>query len=139
MTGQLDQLSKNLRPNNELSDYDEPDLQPIFIVEVCQHWLNQMRLIKLKQAKIKYKPKIRIISVRGFLRNSINETLNVLGIPIQSICWITMKSMSCTYDFSYFQQNHLTNKVQLIHLMRWFNLYNSSLICLSKSKELHDI
>ena len=65
MTGQLNQVSKNSRQSNELSNNDEPDLQRILIEEACQHWLNQKRLLKLKQAKLKYKPKFREISVYG--------------------------------------------------------------------------
>ena len=57
MTGQLNQVSKNSRQSNELSNNDEPDLQQILIEEACQHWLNQKRLLKLKQAKLKYTPK----------------------------------------------------------------------------------
>ena len=33
MTGQLDLVSNNSRPSNELSDDDEPDLQQILIEE----------------------------------------------------------------------------------------------------------
>ena len=68
MTGQLDEVTNNSRPSNELSDDDEPDLLQIFIEEAHQRWLNRKRLLKLKQAKLKNKPKLRKISVSGFLK-----------------------------------------------------------------------
>ena len=40
MTGQLNQVISNSRPNNALSDNDEPDLQQILVEEACQYWLN---------------------------------------------------------------------------------------------------
>ena len=63
MIGQLNQVPNNSRQSNELSDDDEPDLQQTLIAEARQHWLNRKRLLKLKQAKLKYKPKLRKISV----------------------------------------------------------------------------
>ena len=36
MTGQLNQVTKNSRPSNELSDDDEPDLQQVLIEEAHQ-------------------------------------------------------------------------------------------------------
>ena len=50
MTGQLNQVINNSRPSNALSNDDEPDLQ-------------QIRLLNLKQTKLKYKSKCRKISV----------------------------------------------------------------------------
>ena len=41
MIGQLNQVTNNSRPSNELSDDDEPDLQQVLIEEAHQHWLNQ--------------------------------------------------------------------------------------------------
>ena len=63
MTGQLNQVTNSARQINELSDDDEPDLQQILIEEARQCRLNLMRVIKLKQAKLKYKPKFWKISV----------------------------------------------------------------------------
>ena len=40
MTGQLNQVTNNSRPSNELSDDDELDLQQILVEEACQRWLN---------------------------------------------------------------------------------------------------
>ena len=68
MTGQLNQLTNNLRPSNEISDDDEPGLQQVLIEKAHQRWLNQKRLLKLKQAKLRYKPKLRKISVSGSLK-----------------------------------------------------------------------
>ena len=45
MTGQLNQVSNNLRPSNEVSVDDEPDLQQILVEEACQRWLNQKMLL----------------------------------------------------------------------------------------------
>ena len=59
MTGQLNQVTNNSRPSNVLSDDDEPDLQQILVEEACQCWSNQKWLLKLKQTKLKYKPKFR--------------------------------------------------------------------------------
>ena len=67
-TGQLNQVTSNSRPSNELSDDYEPDLQQILVEEACKHWLNQKRLLKLKQTKLKYKPKFRKISISGLLK-----------------------------------------------------------------------
>ena len=39
-----------------VSDVDNPDLQQVFIEEAHQCRLNQKRLLKLKQANLKYKP-----------------------------------------------------------------------------------
>ena len=63
MTGQLNSVTNNSRPSNALSYDDEPDLQQILVEEACQCWLNQKRLLKLKQPKLKYKPKFTRISV----------------------------------------------------------------------------
>ena len=56
MTGQLKQVSNNSRQSNELSADVEPDLQQTLVEEAYQRWLNQKRLLKLKQTKLKYKP-----------------------------------------------------------------------------------
>ena len=68
MTGQLNQVSNKSNQSNELSDNDEPDLQQILIEEARQRRLNRMRLLRLKQAKLRYKPKFRKISVSGLLK-----------------------------------------------------------------------
>ena len=68
MTGQLNQVTNNPRPSNALSDDDEPDLQQILVEEACQRRLNQKRLLKLKQTKLKYNPKFREISVSSLLK-----------------------------------------------------------------------
>ena len=65
MTGQLNQVTNNSRPSNALSDDDEPDLQQVLIEEACQRRLNQKRILKMKQAKLIYKPEFRKISVSG--------------------------------------------------------------------------
>ena len=36
MTGHLHQVTKNLKPRNELSDDNESDLEQILIEEACQ-------------------------------------------------------------------------------------------------------
>ena len=51
-----------------MSGDDEPDLQQILIEEACQRWLKQKRLLKLKQAKLKYKLKFRKISVPALFK-----------------------------------------------------------------------
>ena len=68
MSGQLNQVSNNSRQRNELSDNDEPDLQQLLIEEACQRLLNQKRLLNVKQAKLKYKSKLRKIAVSGLLK-----------------------------------------------------------------------
>ena len=68
MTGQLNQVTNNSRPSFVLSDDDEPDLQQILVEEARQRRLNRRRLLKLKQTKLKYKPKFRKISVSGLLK-----------------------------------------------------------------------
>ena len=68
MTGQLNQVTNNSRQSNELSDDDEPDLQQILIEEARQRQLNQKRLLKLKQTKLKNKPKFRKILVSRLLK-----------------------------------------------------------------------
>ena len=81
MTGQLNQVTNNSRPRNVLSDDDEPDLQQILVEEACQRWLNQKRLLKLKQVKLKYKPKIRNISVSGLLKEFNQRHTDSAGHP----------------------------------------------------------
>ena len=68
MTGQLNQVSNKSTQSNELSDGDEPDLQQILIEEARQRRLNRKRLLKLKQAKSRRKPKFRKISVSHLLK-----------------------------------------------------------------------
>ena len=63
MTGQLNHVTNNSRPSNALNDNDEPGLQQVLVEQAHQYWLNQKRLLKLKQAKLKYKSKFRRISV----------------------------------------------------------------------------
>ena len=65
----------------QLSDDDEPDLQQIFVEEACQRWLNQKRFLKLKQAKLKYKPKFRKISVSGLLKEFNQQHTDSVGHP----------------------------------------------------------
>ena len=49
----------------------------------------------------------------------MNKTQTVLGIPMQPICWISMKSMARTYDFSIFVlHDHFIDKVKPIHSTR---------------------
>ena len=68
MTGQLNQVTNSARQINELSDDDEPDLQQILIEEARQRRLNRKRLLKLKQAKSRRKPKFRKTSVSCLLK-----------------------------------------------------------------------
>ena len=68
MTGQLNQVTNNSRPSNALSECDELDLQQMLVEEARQRRLNQKRLLKLKEAKLKYKHKFRKISVSGLLK-----------------------------------------------------------------------
>ena len=58
INGQLDQVSNNSRPSNDISDDNELDLQQILIEEACQCWLNQIRLIKLKKSQIEIQTQI---------------------------------------------------------------------------------
>ena len=48
MTGQLNQVTNNARPSNELSGDDEPDLRQVLIEEARQRWLNRKSLLKLE-------------------------------------------------------------------------------------------
>ena len=135
MTGQLNQLTNNSRPSNELSDDDEPDLQQILIEEARQRWLNQKSLLKLKQAKL---PNLKQSLV--YQRNSINDIQTLLVIPIQPLCWILMKYMACTYYFSNLVwYNFLTDKVKPIHSITWLNAYDSIWKSSPKLKDLHGI
>ena len=59
MTGHIDQVSNNSRPNNELSDDNEPNLQQILFEEARQRQLNRKMLLKLKKDILKYKSKFR--------------------------------------------------------------------------------
>ena len=68
MTGQHNQVSNNSKRSNQLSDCDEPDLQQILIEEARLRRLNRKRLLKLKQAKSRDKPKFRKISVSRLLK-----------------------------------------------------------------------
>ena len=81
MTGQLNQVTNNSRKSNELSDDDEPDLQQVLIEEACQRRLNQKSLLKMKQAKLKYKPKFRKISVSGLLKEFNQRHSDSAGNP----------------------------------------------------------
>ena len=81
MTGELNQLTNNSRPSNESSDDDEPDLQKVFIEEACQHLLNQKSLLKMKQAKLKYKAKFSKISVSGLLKEFNQQHTDSVGHP----------------------------------------------------------
>ena len=74
MTGQL-------MPSNALSDDDEPDLQKVLIEEARQRQLNQKSLIKLKQTKLKYKPKFRKISVSHLLKEFNQQHTDSVGHP----------------------------------------------------------
>ena len=81
MAGQLNQVTNNSRPSNALSDDDEPDLQQILIEEAYQRRLNRKRLLKLKQTKLKYKPKFRKISVSGLLKEFNQRHTDSAGHP----------------------------------------------------------
>ena len=81
MTGQFNQVTNNSRQSNELSDDDEPDLQQVLIEEACQRRLNQKSLLKMKQAKLKYKPKFRKISVSGLLKEFNQRHTDSAGHP----------------------------------------------------------
>ena len=59
MTGHIDQVCNNSRPNNELSDDNEPNLQQILFEEARQRQLNRKMLLKLKKDILKYKSKFR--------------------------------------------------------------------------------
>ena len=60
---------------------DEPDLQLILVEESCQHWLNRKRLLKLKEAKLKYKQKSRKVSVSGLLKKFNQQHIDSSGHP----------------------------------------------------------
>ena len=81
MTGQLNQVTNNSRPSNELSDDDEPDLQQILVEEACQRRWNWKRVLELKQTKLKYKPKFRKISVSGLLKEFNQQHTDSAGHP----------------------------------------------------------
>ena len=81
MTGQLNQVNNNSRPSNALSDDDEPDLHQVLIEEAHQHWLNCKSLLKLKQAKLKYKPNFRKIIVSGLLKGFNQQYTDCAGHP----------------------------------------------------------
>ena len=81
MTGQLNQVTNNSRPNNVASDDDEPDLQQILVEEASQRHLNRKRLLKLKQTKLKYKPKFRKISSSGLLKEFNQRHTDSAGHP----------------------------------------------------------
>ena len=81
MTGQLNQVTNNSRQSNELSDEDEPDLQQVLIEEARQRRLNRKSLLKLKQAKLKNKPKFRKISVSGLLKEFNQQHTDSAGHP----------------------------------------------------------
>ena len=81
MTGQLNQVTNNSRPRNKLSDDDEPDLRQVLIEEALQRWLNRKSLLKLKQAKLKYIPKFRKISVSGVLKEFNQHHTDSVGHP----------------------------------------------------------
>ena len=81
MTGQLNQVTNNSRPSNELSDDDEPDLQQVLIEKACQHRLNKKKRLKLKQAKLKCKPKFRKISVSSLLKEFNQQHTDSTGHP----------------------------------------------------------
>ena len=86
--------------------------------------LNQKRFLNLKQAKLEYKPKFRKISVSDLLKEFNQRHTNCA--EHQSIYWISMISMVSTYDLSIFvQHDNFTDKVKPIHLIRWFNSYDS--------------
>ena len=81
MISQLNQVTNNSMPRNELSDDDEPDLQQDLIEEAHQRRLNQKSLLKLKQAKLKNKPKFRKISVSGLLKEFHQRHIHSAGHP----------------------------------------------------------
>ena len=81
MTGQLNQVTNISRPSNELSEDYEPDLQQVLIEEARQHWVNQKSLLKLKQAKLKYKPKFMKISVSSLLKEFNQRHTDSAGHP----------------------------------------------------------
>ena len=85
MTGQLNQVLNNSRQSNELSDDDEPYLQQIFIEEACQHLLNKKMLLKLKQAKLKYKPEFRTKLVSALLKEFNKCHTDSAGHPNSAI------------------------------------------------------
>ena len=126
MTGQLNQVSNNSMQSNELSDDGEPDSQQILIEEACQRWLNQKRLHKLKQAKLRCKPKFGKIAVSGLLKEFNKRHSNCPGHP-NSVDLLDINEIKGTYIlFSIFVlQDHLIDKVQPIHSTRWFNAYDS--------------
>ena len=59
INGQLDQVSNNSRPSNDISDDNELDLQQILIEEARQRRLNRKSILKMKQAKLKNNLKFR--------------------------------------------------------------------------------
>ena len=117
-------MTNNSRPSKALSDDDEPDLQQILVEEAYQHQLNQKRLLKLKQAKLKYKPKFRKFSVSGLLKEFNQRHTDCAGHPNSATLLDINKIYGMCLWFSIFVlNNHLTDKVKRIHLIRWFNAY----------------
>ena len=81
MTGQLNQVTNNSRKSNGLSDDDEPDLQQVLIEDARQRRVKQKSLLKLKQTKLKNKPKFRKISVSGLLKEFHQRHIHSAGHP----------------------------------------------------------
>ena len=67
MSGQLDNPSSGV--DSYLSDdNDKPDLQQTLIEESRQRRLNRIRLMRLKQAQQRYRPKTKKVSVTALLK-----------------------------------------------------------------------
>ena len=110
MTGQLNQVSSIARESNKLSDDDEPDLQQILIEEARQRRLNKKRLLKLKQAKLRYKQKLRL------LKEFKKSHTDFAGHPNSAILLdINKKYVVCPYYFSVFVLSESSPKSKELH------------------------
>ena len=119
MTGQLNLVTNNSRQSNELSDDDEPDLQQILIEEGYQCQLNQKRLLKLKQTKLNYNPKLRKVSVSDLLKEFNQCHTDSAGHPYSATVLVINEIYGMYILFFYFVlHNHLTDKGKPIRSTR---------------------
>ena len=89
-------------PSNALSDDDEPDLQQVLIEKARQRRFTRKSLLKLKQTKLKYKPKFRKILVAGLLKEFSQQHTDCAGHP-NSVTLLDINEIYGTYIlFFYF-------------------------------------
>ena len=82
-------------------------------------------LLKSKQAKLKYKPKFRKISVSTLLKEFNQRHIESAGLPYSASLLDINEIYGMFYDLSIFVlNNHLTDKVKPIHSTELFNAYD---------------